>query len=75
MPFTVVLHLVLIVSSSLLSLERRVNHSLLRSITHSPVSPVQPIDFPLGSEQLWPSAVLALCFGRTGGMVGELGRV
>lgn len=58
--FTVVLYLVLIVSSSALSPGRRVNHSLLRSITGSPVFPVQPIDFPSGSEQLWSNAVCVL---------------
>jgi len=47
-------------SSSPRSLGRRVNHSLLRSITSSPVSPAQPIDFPLSSEQLWSNAVLGL---------------
>ncbi len=62
--FAVVLYLVLIVSSSLLSPGRRVNHSLLRSITTSPVSPAQPIDFPPGSEQQWSNAALALRFGR-----------
>ncbi len=64
--FAVVLHLMLIVSSSLHSLRRRVNHSLLRSISHSPVSPAQLIDFPPGSEQLGSKAVWALCFRRIG---------
>lgn len=65
--FTVVLYLVLIVSSSALSPGRRVNHSLLRSITGSPVFPVQPIDFPSGSEQLWSNAVCAWRTGAKGG--------
>jgi len=43
--FTVLLYLVLIVSSSLHSLGRRVSHSPLRSITNAPV---QSIDFHLG---------------------------
>lgn len=72
---TAVLCLMLIVSSSLLPPGRHVNHGLLRSITGSPVAPTQPIDFPPGSEQLWPDAPCALRFGRTGGMEGVLGRV
>lgn len=64
--FTVALYLALIVSSSLHSLGRRVNHSLLRSITSSPVSPAQPIDFPLGLR----ATVVQCCVGL--GAVGEL---
>lgn len=68
----VVLYLASIVSSLLQSPPgRRVNHSLLRSITCSHVSPAQPIDFPPGSEQLWSNAVWR--FGQTGGMGGYWG--
>lgn len=62
--FAVVLYLVLIVSSSPRSPGRRVNHSLLRSITSPRVSPAQPIDFPPGSGQQWSNAVWVWRFGR-----------
>lgn len=73
--FAVVLHSVLMVSSSPLSPHgRRVNHILLRSITRSPASPVQPIDFPPGSEELWSDAVWAPCLRETDGVGGDSGK-
>lgn len=76
LAFAVVLHFVLMVSSSPLSPHgRRVNHIPLRSITRSPASPVQPIDFPPGSEELWSDAMWAPCLRETDGVRGILRRV